>query len=112
MAKWAARFALGLSNSVPGVRIAKEDYFVIDDVGKAPSSSSLSENELAYRLTMIITVAEAYVGKKKVPAEYTMTDGCGLANGDFFAALAENLSSEFRVFPTAVQVRINGAKVH
>ncbi len=58
------------------------------------------------------TVAEAYVGKKKVPAEYTMTDGCGLANGDFFAALAENLSSEFRVFPTAVQVRINGAKVH
>ena len=35
MAKWAARFALGLSNSVPGVRIRPEDIFVLKDEGTA-----------------------------------------------------------------------------
>jgi RNA-dependent RNA polymerase len=33
MAKWCARFALGLSNSVPGVMVADEDIHHEDDVG-------------------------------------------------------------------------------
>ncbi|KAI0706226.1 RNA dependent RNA polymerase-domain-containing protein [Cytidiella melzeri] len=85
MAKWASRFALGLSNSVPSVRIAKEDLLVIDDI-----------------------VADAYVGKTKVPSEFTMTDGCGLANGNLFSLLCECF--RWVTYPTAVQVRINGAK--
>ncbi|KAI0089888.1 RNA dependent RNA polymerase-domain-containing protein [Irpex rosettiformis] len=87
MAKWASRFALGLSNSVPGIQVAKEDLIIIDDI-----------------------VADSYIGKTEVPAECTMTDGCGLANGDFFAALIETSSLEWRIYPTAIQVRINGAK--
>lgn len=33
MTKWASRFALGLSNSVPGLKIATQDLMVISDIG-------------------------------------------------------------------------------
>jgi hypothetical protein len=33
MAKYASRFALGLSNSVPGLKIAKGNIFIIKDIG-------------------------------------------------------------------------------
>ena len=38
MAKWAARFALGLSNSVPGIRIEKKNYKRIQDISKRVES--------------------------------------------------------------------------
>ena len=38
-----------------------------------------------------------------------MTDGCGLANANFFKALHEKF--RWDAAPTAVQVRVNGAKV-
>ncbi|KAI0344209.1 hypothetical protein BDW22DRAFT_1392606 [Trametopsis cervina] len=85
MAKYASRFALGLSNSVPGVRLTKDQLEYIDDI-----------------------VAEEYLGKAKVPAEYTMTDGCGLANANLFRLLQETFNWD--TYPTAVQVRINGGK--
>ena len=50
-----------------------------------------------------------HTGEGKVPAELIMTDGCGLANRDFFEALQNQF--KWSSFPTAVQVRINGAKV-
>lgn len=34
MAKWVSRFALGLSSSVPGVRIKPENYLLELDIGK------------------------------------------------------------------------------
>ena len=41
-----------------------------------------------------------------------MTDGCGFANAAFFAALKKHLkTSDGEMVPSAVQVRINGAKV-
>ena len=65
--------------------------------------------------SVVLPVAPLYAGigpsKVKVPAEYIMTDGCGLANGDFFAALADALRSEWYIHTTTVQVRINGSKV-
>ena len=33
MAKWAARFALGLSNSVPGIRLKPANVKFEDDIG-------------------------------------------------------------------------------
>jgi hypothetical protein len=33
MAKWAARFALGLSNSSPGLRLDRSDIFCESDIG-------------------------------------------------------------------------------
>ena len=33
MSKWAARFALGLSNSVPGLRIGEDCIEEINDIG-------------------------------------------------------------------------------
>ena len=37
MAKWAARFALGLSNSVPGLRLKQENIRFEDDISKSMS---------------------------------------------------------------------------
>ena len=34
MAKWAARFALGLSNSVPGLRLKRENIRFENDISK------------------------------------------------------------------------------
>jgi RNA-dependent RNA polymerase len=34
MAKWASRFALGLSTSVPGIRIEQDDIKIIEDISQ------------------------------------------------------------------------------
>ncbi|OBZ77597.1 hypothetical protein A0H81_02409 [Grifola frondosa] len=85
MVKWAARFALGTSNSVPGVRLEPDNIRFVDDI-----------------------VCDGYSGKGKVPSEMIMTDGCGFAN----RALLQSLQAKFRwpIEPTAVQIRIGGAK--
>lgn len=33
MAKWASRFVLGLSNSVPGIDIEPANIVLVDDIG-------------------------------------------------------------------------------
>lgn len=45
----------------------------------------------------------------KTPTEAVMTDGCGFANAKFFELLQEKFRWDSH--PTAVQVRVNGAKV-
>ncbi|PIL27621.1 RNA-dependent RNA polymerase [Ganoderma sinense ZZ0214-1] len=86
MAKWAARFALGLSNSVPGLRLKRENVRFEDDI-----------------------ICDAFDGKGKPPSEMQMTDGCGFAN----RAVMRLLYEKFHTWPdepTAIQCRIGGAK--
>lgn len=40
-----------------------------------------------------------------------MTDGCGLANYDFFRVLQEQQEWPGGMVPSAVQIRLNGSKV-
>ncbi|KAL4244292.1 RNA-dependent RNA polymerase [Abortiporus biennis] len=84
MAKWASRFALGLSNSVPGIHIAPENIHVIPDI-----------------------VPVDYKDKKP-PNECIMTDGCGLATASVLNLLRAELNWPTR--PTAVQCRLKGSK--
>ncbi|KAI0827045.1 RNA dependent RNA polymerase-domain-containing protein [Trametes gibbosa] len=86
MVKWAARFALGLSNSVPGIRLKAANVRFIDDI-----------------------ICDAFNGTGKPPSEMQMTDGCGLANRALMRAL-EARFSHWREEPTAFQTRIGGAK--
>ncbi|KAJ7144770.1 RNA dependent RNA polymerase-domain-containing protein [Mycena crocata] len=84
-AKYIARFALGLSTSMPVVKFAKENIFYIPDV-----------------------VADGWDPTKKPPAEKIMTDGCGFINRSALLAITHKLNYSSR--PTAVQGRIGGAK--
>ncbi|RDX54626.1 hypothetical protein OH76DRAFT_1341007 [Lentinus brumalis] len=86
MAKWAARFALGLSNSVPGLRLEPQGIEFQDDI-----------------------ICEAFDGRGKPPSEMQMTDGCGFANFAVMQALYEK-SPQWSKTPTAIQCRIGGAK--
>ncbi|KAI5119272.1 hypothetical protein M0805_008053 [Coniferiporia weirii] len=85
VAKWAARFALGLSNSVPGLKLEANRIYTIDDVA-----------------------SPYWNGKGKLPSELDMTDGCGFANAALLKRLREKF--EWENFPTAVQCRLGGAK--
>lgn len=49
MAKWAARFALGLSNSVPGIRLDHQNVLFMDDIGMA----LLFTNELTFHFDLM-----------------------------------------------------------
>ncbi|KAI0746913.1 RNA dependent RNA polymerase-domain-containing protein [Daedaleopsis nitida] len=91
MSKWAARFALGLSNSVPGIRIKTENIRFEDDI----ICPAFKPDPHATK-------------KPKPPSEMQMTDGCGFAN----RAVMQLLYDRFPWFiqPTAVQCRIGGAK--
>ncbi|RPD65627.1 hypothetical protein L226DRAFT_543193 [Lentinus tigrinus ALCF2SS1-7] len=85
MAKWAARFPLGLSNSVPGLRLDSSSIEFEDDI-----------------------ICEAFDGRGKPPSEMQMTDGCGFANRALMQILYDKLP--WPMPPTAVQCRIGGAK--
>lgn len=104
MAKWSARFALGLSTSVAGARIHPTCLHYIPDIGL-----STFDEFCIYAKVRCFPVSAAYHGKGKVPSELIMTDGCGLANYDFFHEL--QLQFRCETVPTAVQIRLNGAKV-
>ncbi|KAJ6457272.1 RNA dependent RNA polymerase-domain-containing protein [Mycena sanguinolenta] len=84
-AKYTARFALGLSTSIPVLEFAKNNIVYIDD-----------------------TVAEGWDGEGKPPTEKIMTDGCGFMNHS--ALLLIKKSVGYDRLPTAVQGRIGGAK--
>ncbi|KAI0372068.1 hypothetical protein BV20DRAFT_1065820 [Pilatotrama ljubarskyi] len=86
MAKWAARFALGLSNSIPGIRLEAHHIRFQDDI-----------------------ICEAFAGPGKPPSEMQMTDGCGFANRAVMRALKGKFPS-WQDEPTAIQCRIGGAK--
>ncbi|KAH8114962.1 RNA dependent RNA polymerase-domain-containing protein [Phellopilus nigrolimitatus] len=83
--KWAARFALGFSNSVPGLKLEAEHIHTIDD-----------------------QASESWDGMGKLPSELDMTDGCGVANAPLLKRLREVF--EWEAYPTAVQCRLGGAK--
>ena len=105
MTKWSARFALGLSSCVPGIRLHPRDIEFIPDTTKLSACRCVLANVLR------TAVSPKYSGKQdKVPTELIMTDGCGLANREFFEALQKQFIWDSQV-PTAVQVRLNGAKV-
>ncbi|KZT06039.1 uncharacterized protein LAESUDRAFT_680055 [Laetiporus sulphureus 93-53] len=85
MVKWAARFALGLSNSVPGIRLDPNEVGTEDDI-----------------------VCPGFSGAGKVPNEMIMTDGCGLVTSNVLISVQKRLGWPSE--PTAVQMRLGGAK--
>ncbi|KAI0646418.1 RNA dependent RNA polymerase-domain-containing protein [Trametes meyenii] len=85
MVKWAARFALGLSNSVPSLRLQSTNIIFMEDI-----------------------ICEAFIGAGKPPSEMQMTDGCGLANRRLMRAVQAKLGWQDE--PPAIQMRIGGAK--
>ncbi|PIL31184.1 RNA-dependent RNA polymerase [Ganoderma sinense ZZ0214-1] len=85
VSKWATRFDLGFSISVPVLHIPQENVFHMAD-----------------------EVAPFDEPNKKPPAECIYTDGCGWMNNAALSAIARHMALEER--PTAVQGRFGGAK--
>ncbi|KZS95473.1 hypothetical protein SISNIDRAFT_452100 [Sistotremastrum niveocremeum HHB9708] len=85
MAKWSVRMGLGFSNSVPGLLVEASNIFQIDDI-----------------------VAPGVRAGGKPPSEKIMTDGCGLINEAGMRRLRRDMGWD--AVPTAVQMRIGGAK--
>ncbi|KAI0095023.1 RNA dependent RNA polymerase-domain-containing protein [Irpex rosettiformis] len=83
VAKWATRFDLGLSTSVPVLKIAPENIIMMKDI------------------------YAKHLGPK-IATEMNFTDGCGWINRAALVVIAENLG--VAEVPTAVQGRIFGAK--
>lgn len=86
ISKWSARWALGLSTSVPTIAFEEENICFIDDEYVTPADW----------------------GGGKAPAEKTYTDGCGWMNGAGLTQIMRRMGYSSR--PTAVQGRIGGAK--
>ncbi|KDQ17270.1 hypothetical protein BOTBODRAFT_156039 [Botryobasidium botryosum FD-172 SS1] len=84
MSKWASRFALGLSTSVPMFSLSPQNIIRIPD-------------EVA-----------PYEGPGKPPSKNIMTDGCGLMNLAAAKFIAERL--KLQSAPTAIQCRVAGSK--
>ncbi|KAF8640931.1 hypothetical protein AX17_000578 [Amanita inopinata Kibby_2008] len=85
ISKWSARFALGLSNSVPVLEFQSEYILFIED-----------------------EVASGWDKRVKPPSEKIMTDGCGFINRAAMVEITRKMGYSSR--PTAVQGRICGAK--
>ncbi|KAI6136111.1 RNA dependent RNA polymerase-domain-containing protein [Pisolithus sp. B1] len=86
ISKWSARWALGLSTSVPTI--------------------SFDDMHIQYIEDEYVTPADW--GSGKAPAEKTYTDGCGWINGAALTQIMRRMGYSSR--PTAVQGRIGGAK--
>ncbi|KAI9067175.1 hypothetical protein FKP32DRAFT_1609566 [Trametes sanguinea] len=84
VSKWATRFDLGLSISVPVLSFDPKYMYNIDD-----------------------EVVNKIIGKK-APTEEIYTDGCGFMNGAALSAIGQRMGFSGR--PTAVQGRIEGTK--
>lgn len=93
MAKWAARIALGLSNSAPGLLLSLGDILYEPDIGNPPIF-------VANPPRLIVLVSEQ---------GSDMTDGAGLINKAGLRLLLFKFNWE--VWPTAIQMRVLGAKV-
>ncbi|KAI0341433.1 hypothetical protein BDW22DRAFT_303425 [Trametopsis cervina] len=81
--KWAARFDLGLSTSIPILQLEPEDISIIDDL-YAPHDG------------------------ENVPTNKIYTDGCGFMNASALMVIGRKMSLPER--PTAVQGRVLGSK--
>ncbi|KAI5998175.1 RNA dependent RNA polymerase-domain-containing protein [Pisolithus albus] len=86
ISKWSARWALGLSTSVPTILFEDTNIHYIEDEYVTPADW----------------------GGGKAPAEKTYTDGCGWINGAALTQIMRRMGYSSR--PTAVQGRIGGAK--
>ncbi|KAF8215655.1 RNA dependent RNA polymerase-domain-containing protein [Mycena galopus ATCC 62051] len=86
-AKYTARYALGLSTSIPVLEFDSENIFYIPDI-----------------------IANDWVGDAttKPPSEKIMTDGCGWINRSALLLITNRIG--YPSLPTAVQGRIGGAK--
>ncbi|KAJ7608165.1 RNA dependent RNA polymerase-domain-containing protein [Roridomyces roridus] len=85
-AKYVARYALGLSTSMPVLEFLDENMFRIQD-----------------------TVADDWPeGAGKAPSEKIMTDGCGFINRAAMVLITKHVP--YSSLPTAIQARIGGAK--
>ncbi|KZT61949.1 hypothetical protein CALCODRAFT_303732 [Calocera cornea HHB12733] len=85
MTKWASRFALALSTTVPGVRILPENVHFIRD-----------------------EISMAHTGPGKPASQHQLTDGCGFINGTAMRLIAQQLG--WKSTPAAIQARFGGAK--
>ncbi|KAJ3509083.1 hypothetical protein NLJ89_g5408 [Agrocybe chaxingu] len=86
ISKWATRFALGLSNSVPVLEFEEENIFFINDIHASDWPKD----------------------KKGAPAEKVMTDGCGLINHAALVLIVRTIGLES--LPAGIQGRIDGSK--
>jgi RNA dependent RNA polymerase len=93
MAKWAARFALGLSNAVPGLRLGPSCILDEPDIGLSFSPS--------WKFKRLIPVTVSAAGSD-------MTDGCGYINKRGLLQLHAHF--KWKTFPTAIQCRLGGTK--
>jgi hypothetical protein len=93
MAKYVSRFALGLSNSVPGLMIDQSNIHFIDDIG---------QHFLCFRSDVAQSVVVSFGSN--------MTDGAGKINRWSLRQIRHRLDWEDK--PTAIQVRVFGNKVH
>ncbi|KDQ11268.1 hypothetical protein BOTBODRAFT_177510 [Botryobasidium botryosum FD-172 SS1] len=84
MAKWASRFALGLSTSVP--------MFSVDSGA----------------IVQIVDKVAPHNGPGKAPSEKILTDGCGVMNRAASRFIADKL--RLSSMPVAIQCRIAGSK--
>ncbi|CDO77267.1 hypothetical protein BN946_scf184753.g17 [Trametes cinnabarina] len=84
VSKWATRFDLGLSISVPVLAFDTKYMYNIDD-----------------------EVVNKVIGKR-APTEEIYTDGCGFMNGAALSAIGQRMGFPGR--PTAIQGRIEGTK--
>ncbi|KAJ7511698.1 RNA dependent RNA polymerase-domain-containing protein [Mycena galericulata] len=84
-AKYTARYALGLSTSIPVLEFERENIGDMRDI-----------------------LAEGWDSSQKPPSEKIMTDGCGFINRSALLAITKRVP--YNNLPTAVQGRIGGAK--
>ncbi|PFH49062.1 hypothetical protein AMATHDRAFT_64002 [Amanita thiersii Skay4041] len=85
ISKWSARFALGVSTSIPVLEFQEDHIVFIPD-----------------------EVATGWDKRIKPPSEKIMTDGCGFINRAAMMEITRRMKYATR--PTAVQGRIGGAK--
>ncbi|CCM02288.1 uncharacterized protein FIBRA_04376 [Fibroporia radiculosa] len=85
MVKWAARFALGTSNSVPVARLQACQIQYVEDI-----------------------VCPGFEGTGKVPSEMCMTDGCGLVSASILRQVSDRLGWPSQT--VAMQMRLGPAK--
>lgn len=102
MVKWVSRFALGLSTSVPGIRLQAERIKEEEDIG----SSFVCV--MASRSSSRCIVCDAFCGEGKIPSEMIMTDGCGFIHRQALRRIEEQLG--WTLDTMVVQMRIGGAK--
>ena len=105
VSKWATRFDLGFSISVPVLSILPENTHFMEDEGTTASSLFIC---CVHLTCLLIVVEEVKDLDSKPSAEFIYTDGCGWMNGAALSAIAKQMGLEER--PTAVQGRFGGAK--